>query len=402
VNIVAPQEFIRPKDRAAAETREQLLASSVTNFDPVDLAAQLLQGQADNAAGSVKPFLQSPANKYSEQPPPTWLGMVGRSEALNAAAAVLQKAARSEASILLLGESGTGKELAAKAIHMSSRRAEQPFIAVDCAALLENLLEAELFGYEKGAYTGAIAAKPGLMEMADGGTLFLDEVGELPLAFQVKLLRALQEKEHRRVGGTKVIKFDARIVAATNRDLHKSVKAGEFREDLLFRLSVIPIHLPSLRERQGDVHLLANWFLKVYCEPDSGATKTFDPEVLRAFESYSWPGNVRELQNVVRRMCVMVDGPTITMREVPAELLSTPDDASGLFAETAAGLESCELTFSAAKTQYLNLFEASYLRRTLERHAGNVSMAAEAARVDRKTFYRLLRKHRMEPERFRQ
>ena len=399
---MAPQELIVQKDRAAEEAREELLASSVTNFDPLDVTAQLLKGQADNAFGSVKPFLQSLANKYSEQPPPAWLGMVGRSEALNAASALVKKAARSEASILLHGESGTGKELAAKAIHMSSRRADHPFIAVDCAALLENLLEAELFGYEKGAYTGAIAAKPGLMEMADGGTLFLDEVGELPLSFQVKLLRALQEKEHRRLGGTKVIKFDARIVAATNRDLHKSVKEGEFREDLLFRLNVIPIRIPPLRERQGDVQLLADWFLKIYCEPDSGATKTFDPEVLRAFDSYSWPGNVRELQNVVRRMCVMVDGPTITMREVPAELLSTPDDASGLFAENAAGIESCELAFSAAKTQYLNLFEASYLKSTLDRHAGNVSRAAEAARVDRKTFYRLLRKHRMEPERFRQ
>ncbi len=399
---MAPQENIVQKDRTMAEAGEELLASSVSDFDPVDVAGQLLRGQADNAVGKVEPFLHSFEHKHAEQPPPAWQGMVGRSEMLNAASALMRKAARSEASILLHGESGTGKELAAKAIHMSSRRADHPFIAVDCAALLENLLEAELFGYEKGAYTGAIAAKPGLMEMADGGTLFLDEVGELPLSFQVKLLRALQEKEHRRIGGTKVIKFDTRIVAATNRDLHKSVKEGEFREDLLFRLNVIPIRIPPLRERQGDVQLLANWFLKVYCEPDTGATKTFEPEVLRAFESYSWPGNVRELQNVVRRMCVMVDGPTITMREVPAELLSTPDDASRVFAETATGIESCELAFSAAKTQYLNLFEASYLKSTLDRHAGNVSRAAEAARVDRKTFYRLLRKHRMEPERFRQ
>jgi transcriptional regulator with PAS, ATPase and Fis domain len=399
---MAPQELIVQKDRAAAEAGEEVLASSIRTFDTIDPAAQLLKAQANGTVGDVNPFLYSVVHERAEQPPPAWLGMVGKSAALDAACELVKKAARSEASILLHGESGTGKELAAKAIHMSSRRADHPFIAVDCAALLENLLEAELFGYEKGAYTGAIAAKPGLMEMADGGTLFLDEVGELPLSFQVKLLRALQEKEHRRLGGTKVIKFDARIVAATNRDLQKRVRDGEFREDLLFRLNVIPIRIPPLRERHGDVQLLANWFLKIYCEPDTGATKTFDPEVLRAFESYSWPGNVRELQNVVRRMSVMVDGPTITMREVPAELLSRPDDALGLFAETAAGIESCELAFSAAKTQYLNLFEASYLRSTLDRHAGNVSRAAEAARVDRKTFYRLLRKHHMEPERFRQ
>src|SRR5271156_1182718 len=231
---MAPQELIVQKDRTTAEAGEELLASSVTNFDPVDVAAQLLSGQADNAVYKVKPFLHSFESRHAEQPPPAWLGMVGRSETLNAASALVQRAARSDASILLHGESGTGKELAAKAIHMSSRRADHPFIAVDCGALPENLLEAELFGYEKGAYTGAIAAKPGLMEMADGGTLFLDEVGELPLSFQVKLLRALQEKEHRRLGGTKVIKFDARIVAATNRDLHKRVKEGEFREDILF------------------------------------------------------------------------------------------------------------------------------------------------------------------------
>jgi DNA-binding NtrC family response regulator len=399
---MAPQELIVQKDRTATEAGEEVLASCVANFDPVDPAAQLLKAPANNPVGDIRPFMQSFAPKRAAPPPPAWLGMVGRSAALNAAAALLQKAARSEASILLCGESGTGKELAAKAIHMSSRRAQHPFIAVDCAAMPENLLEAELFGYEKGAYTGATAAKPGLMEMADGGTLFLDEIGELALSFQVKLLRALQENEHRRLGGTKVIKFDARIVAATNRDLHKRVKDGEFREDLLFRLNVIPIRIPPLRERHGDVQLLANWFLKIYCEPESGITKTFDSEVLRAFESYSWPGNVRELQNVVRRMSVMVEGPTITTREVPSELLSARDDASGLFAETAAGIESCELAFGAAKTQYLNLFEASYLRSTLDRHAGNVSRAAEAARVDRKTFYRLLRKHRMEPERFRQ
>jgi two-component system response regulator AtoC len=331
-----------------------------------------------------------------------WQGVVGKSAALNAVWALMLRAARSEASILLHGESGTGKELAAKAIHAGSHRATRAFVAVDCAALPENLLEAELFGYEKGAYTGAMMPKPGLMEVADGGTLFLDEVGELPLAFQAKLLRALQEKEHRRLGATRTIKFDARIVAATNRDLHQSVKKGEFREDLLFRLDVIPIRLPPLRERQGDVPVLANWFLETYSKPDSGITKSFDAEVLSIFESYSWPGNVRELQNVVRRMCVMVDGAIITKHDLPPEILSPLERPAEVFADTTAvPIESRELGFSAAKTQYLNLFEASYLRSTLDRYSGNVSRAAEAAGVDRKTFYRMLRKHRMEPERFR-
>jgi two-component system response regulator HydG len=314
---------------------------------------------------------------------------------------LVQKAAPSDANILLQGESGTGKELAAKAIHASSRRSGRAFIPVDCASLPENLLEAELFGYEKGAFTGAMTTKPGLMEMADGGTLFLDEIGELPIGLQPKLLRALQEKEHRRLGGTRTIKFDPRIVAATSRDLHKSVKEGKFREDLLFRLNVIPIQLPPLRERHGDVQLLANWFLDSNCERDTGMTKSFDCNVLHTFESYSWPGNIRELQNVVRRMCVLSEGPVITTRDLPAEMSQATDRSSDLFGEKIAAIDSYELTYGAAKSQFLNLFEASYLRGALDRHRGNVSRAAEAAGIDRKTFYRLLRKHRMTPEKFR-
>ncbi len=448
---MAPQALIVHKDRTAAEAEKQVLAScgyhctiaggfdealallgsdrngpalvvlersaieaaqprifqsseavvAITTFDALDAAAQFLKTEGNHSVGTAKSLSQSLGDSRAKPPPPSWLGMVGASAALTEASTVMKKAARSEAGILLYGESGTGKELAAKAIHSSSPRGARAFVPVDCAALPENLLEAELFGYEKGAYTGAMTPKPGLMEMADGGTLFLDEVGEMPLGFQAKLLRALQEKEHRRLGGTRTIKFDARIVAATNRDLHKSVKEGAFREDLLFRLDVIPIRLPPLRERHGDVHLLADWLLDSYCERETDIPKSFDPAVLDILESYTWPGNIRELQNVVRRMCVMVEGSLITTRDLPAELLPNQDHSSGVFAETASDIESCELAFSAAKTQYLNLFEASYLRGTLDRHGGNVSQAAEAAGVDRKTFYRLLRKHRMEPERFR-
>jgi transcriptional regulator with GAF, ATPase, and Fis domain len=451
---MAPQALIVHKDRTAAEAGKQVLASrgylctiasgfdeasvlmdwlcpaflllerrptaaelpslegrkpvvSVATFDTLDAAVDLrrtdgIKADAGQAVGHVKPPLQSPAlNGAKLPPPPARLGMVGTSTALNFALALVLKAAPSEASILLCGESGTGKELAAKAIHANSRRAVHAFVAVDCAALPENLLEAELFGYEKGAFTGAMTAKPGLMEMADGGTLFLDEVGELPLGLQPKLLRALQEKEHRRLGGTRTIKFDVRVVAATNRDLHKLVKEGEFREDLLFRLSVIPIQLPPLRERHGDVPLLANWSLENCSERDTGMSKSFDPEVLSALDAYSWPGNVRELQNVVRRMCVLGEGYVISMRDLPAELSQVPDRSPHMLAESAAGIESCELGFGAAKIQYVSLFEASYLRSKLDRHAGNVSRAAEAADLDRKTFYRLLRKHHLEPERFR-
>jgi two-component system response regulator AtoC len=311
-----------------------------------------------------------------------------------------QKAARSEANILLCGESGTGKELAARAMHVNSTRAARAFVAVDCASLPENLLEAELFGYEKGAFTGAVATKPGLMELAHRGTLFFDEVGELPVNLQAKLLRALQEREHRRVGGIQNIKFDVRVIVATNRDLHQRVKEGTFREDLLFRLNVIPIRLPPLRERSGDVTLLANHFLQQFAETDTGMIKLFDPEVIRCFESSPWPGNIRELQNVVRRMCVVAEGSIITMRDLPEELLRSDGENFSPFAANAM-IESWKLSFMAAKKHFLNLFEEAYAQRVLNRCAGNVSRAAEAADVDRKTLYRLLRKHHLKPQVYR-
>jgi DNA-binding NtrC family response regulator len=388
------------KNHALSEVKNETLACGVGKFGLVKTAAQLLQADSDHTAGERGFFPLSPAVKL-EHAPPARFGMVGTSDALHTTSALMQKAARSEASILLHGESGTGKELAAKAIHAHSPRAACPLLPVDCTALPENLLEAELFGYEKGAFTGALTAKPGLMEMADGGTLFLDEVGELPIGLQPKLLRALQEKEYRRVGGTRTMTFDARIVAATNRDLSRRVKEGEFRDDLFFRLNVIPIQLPPLRERYGDVRLLANWFLQSYCERDTGMTKSFDEEVLQIFDSYPWPGNIRELQNVVRRMSVLSEGPLITTRDLPAEISQPPGRSSDSFQEKAARFESGELAFGAAKNQYLSLFEASYLRNTLDRHGGNVSRAAETAGIDRKTFYRLLRKHQMAPEKFR-
>ena len=238
------------------------------------------------------------------------------------------------------------------------------------------------------------------MELAHLGTLFLDEVGELPVSLQAKLLRALQENEHRRVGGTKNVKFDVRLVAATNRDLHRGVKEGTFREDLLFRLNVIPIRLPPLRERGDDVTLLANYFLEKFAEIDTGMIKIFDPEVLHFFQLYPWPGNIRELQNVVRRMCIVAEGSLITMRDLPEELLpAESDEVSRLAANS--GMESSKLTFMEAKRRCLKLFEAAYAERVLNRCAGNVSRAAEAADVDRKTFYRLLRKHQLEPEVYR-
>jgi two-component system response regulator AtoC len=379
---------------------------AVAAFDTLQAAVSALKEHgAGSAVGRAIPYpkvlLQSfcwgHATQLSVASP---LGVVGASPALKESVELARKAARSEASILLSGESGTGKELAARTIHSNSSRAARAFVPVDCASLPESLLEAELFGYEKGAFTGAVATKPGLMEAADHGTLFLDEIGELAVSLQAKLLRALQEREHRRVGGTHNIKFDVRVIAATNRDLQQRVKEGKFREDLLFRLNVIPIRLPPLRERDGDVALLANYFLDQYAEADTGITKIFDSEVLRFFESCPWPGNVRELQNVVRRMSVLSEKVVITTRDLPKEMVSSDRERS-LSPATATPVEPSGMSFLEAKRQYLGRFEAAYLRGILDRHTGNISRAAEAAEIDRKTFYRLLRKHNMQPLGFR-
>jgi DNA-binding NtrC family response regulator len=321
-------------------------------------------------------------------------GMVGESHALKEAIARAYRAARSDASILLYGESGTGKELAARAIHGGSSRAANPFVAVDCASLPENLLEAELFGYDKGAFTGAFKAKPGLMELAHHGTLFLDEIGEIPISLQAKLLRALQEKEHRRLGGTQSIVFDARVIAATNRDLRQRVAEGSFREDLFFRLNVIPIRLPALRERTEDIGPIAAHVVAKHCESDTGMLKTLDKEVLEAFQKYPWPGNVRELENVVRQMCIMADGPIVNVRDLPDEILEKAYDGSQ--PATDGNDRVWDLAFIEARKRNVNWFEAAYMRNLLERCGGNISRASEVADIDRKTFYRLLRKHNLQ------
>jgi len=315
--------------------------------------------------------------------------IVGRSAALQQVLELVRKAARSEANILILGESGTGKELIARAIHANSLRAAQPFVPVDCASLPENLLESELFGHEKGAFTGAVTAKRGLMEAAQGGTLFLDELGELPLGLQVKLLRALQERQIRHIGGTRQIDLDIRIVCATNRDLRALVGAGKFREDLYYRVNVIDIALPPLRERLGDVELLATIFLRKYTRGAQTTVKGFEPKAMIALETYAWPGNVRELQNVIERACALAEGEMITLAELPQHLRTRTAPAdSPLATETAS-----KLTLKEAKERWIGQLEAAYVAAVLKDEGGNVSQAARKAGVDRKTLHRLLNKH---------
>jgi DNA-binding NtrC family response regulator len=316
--------------------------------------------------------------------------IIGRSPAMAQVFELVKKAARSEANILILGDSGTGKELVARAVHANSPRAAQPFVPVDCAALPENLLESELFGHERGAFTGAVRAKPGLMETAEGGTLFLDEIGELPLGLQSKLLRALQERQIRRVGGTGLVDVNVRVVSATNRNIRDAIAKGTFREELYYRINVIEIRLPPLHERAGDVRLLVQAFLKRYGQ---GRVTACDAAALAALEAYRWPGNVRELQNVVERACALADGDTLTCEDLPDHVRDGRGTPGGGELVGDVRLAAGSLPLKDAKEQWMGVLEASYLRQLLERHAGNISAAAKDAGIDRKTFHRLVTKH---------
>jgi two-component system, NtrC family, response regulator AtoC len=310
--------------------------------------------------------------------------IIGESPAIREVLEVIKQVAPSRATILLQGESGTGKELAARAIHQLSPRARGPFIAVHCAALSSNLLESELFGHEKGAFTGAMERRQGRFELADGGTLFLDEIGEIDAAIQVKLLRVLETHEFERVGGNKSLQADARLVAATNRDLKKMVEEGKFREDLFFRLNVISVKLPSLRERREDIPLLANHFLKEYVRENSKKVKDFSPEVLDVFQHYSWPGNIRELRNVINRMVVMSRGDRLMYTDLPPELRNL---------QPASGNSSTKLTS-------LNLAENEHflIQKALEQTKGNISRAAELLGISRRTLHRKLNELKIQPK----
>ncbi len=247
--------------------------------------------------------------------------IIGKSQSMQNVFKTIRKVGPTAATVLIEGESGTGKELVAKSIHFNSPRRNRSIITVNCAALAESLLESELFGHEKGAFTGAIARKKGRFELADGGTVFLDEIGELSLNLQVKLLRVLQEKTIERVGGTSPIRVDIRIIAATNRSLKDEIEKGRFREDLFYRLNVVKIELPPLKQRPEDIRLLINHFVNKYgsLRPSESVAPKIDAEVERAFYAYHWPGNVRELENIIERVMVLCSGPTITMDDLPNE-----------------------------------------------------------------------------------
>jgi two-component system response regulator AtoC len=313
--------------------------------------------------------------------------IVGHSAVMKDVLGLIAKVAPTESNVLVYGESGTGKELVARSIHQASLRADRPFIPVDCVSLHDSLLEPELFGHEKGAFTGAHAARPGLFEMADGGTVFLDEVSGMSQNLQARLLRVLQERQVRRVGGTRFVDVDVRVIAASNQDLEESCRRGAFREDLYYRLNVIPIALPPLRAREGDILLLANEFVTRFVQrvrPEVTSSPTIDPSAANLLMQYSWPGNVRELQNVVERAVVLVDGGTVTSMHLPERLRALVEKDS---------IPSEAASFKQAKQQAVESFERTFLVDLLKRNDGHMGRAAREAGVDRKTIERMVKKH---------
>ena len=279
--------------------------------------------------------------------------LIGQSEEMRQIYGTVEAAAPSNASMLIVGESGTGKELVARAIHDKSGRKKGPFIAINCAAFPREILENELFGHEKGAFTGALNEKPGCFELADGGTLFLDEIAEMEPDIQVKLLRALEQRSFRRLGGKKEISVDIRVVAATNKDINKAIDNGELREDLYHRLAVIPLHLPPLRERRGDIRVLAEAFLRRFSEENGKDIGNFTPEALEFINEYRWPGNVRQLKNAVERAVILAQGNEIALRDLRAhELLHTEDREMRIPVGTS--LEQAERTLILKTFSFVN------------------------------------------------
>jgi two-component system response regulator AtoC len=319
----------------------------------------------------------------TEQLPP----IIGDSRPMRQVLELVKKVAITQSNVLICGESGTGKELIARAIHSQSPRASRPFVPVDCVSLPDTLLESELFGHERGAFTGAHSAKPGLFEIANGGTVFLDEVSGMSPNLQSRLLRVLQERQIRPVGGTRFVDLDVRVIAASNKDLEPACRRGEFREDLFYRLNVIQLVLPPLRVRFGDIPLLAFEFIRRFARLNGIPVEripTLDEPALEMLTRYQWPGNVRELQNVIERAMVLAEGQVITSHHLPERLrlsmpLGTAPDDPG--------------SFKQAKQRFIHSFERTFLLDLLKRNGGHMGRAAREAGVDRKTIERMVKKH---------
>lgn len=371
---------------ADTEVLEALLSAGVTDFvsapiDAVDLAARLRRALGfsqrigpPSASGGGRPSIR---------------GLIYASQAMASTAARLHIAARADANVLVLGETGTGKEVCAQAVHYLSARSSNPWVPVNCGAIPGELVETELFGHVKGAYTTALAARKGLIREAECGTLFLDDVDCLSLSAQSKLLRFLQEREYRPVGSNQVLHADVRVIAASNCDLQLLAQRGAFRLDLYFRLNVLRLKLPALRERPEDIPVLALHFMRQFAREFHKPISGMAPQALRALCTHTWPGNVRELKHVMERAMLMASGPVLS--EVDIEI-------DGVASAPTVELDE---SFRSAKQRAVSSFERAYLERMLVAHDGNIARAAEASKKDRRAFFELMRKHDLEPHKFR-
>jgi DNA-binding NtrC family response regulator len=318
-------------------------------------------------------------------------GFVGESKEMQRIYRRIVQVAPTDSTVLVTGESGTGKELVARAIHRNSPRRDQPFVAIDCSSLAENLLESELFGHVKGSFTGAIQTKMGLFKVADGGTLFLDEIGNLSLMTQAKLLRVLQEREVTPIGGTQPISIDIRLVAATNKNLRTLVTEGNFRDDLFFRLNIIPIDLPPLRDRKGDLQLLIGFFLKKFADEVGKEIRGLTPDALTLLEGYTFPGNVRELENIIERAVVLSEEELIQRGDL--ELQASPDQAKSMLAGyVPQSLEELKETKRQIREQAVEPIEKAFVINALQRNNWNITQAAEETGMLRPNFQALLKK----------
>jgi DNA-binding NtrC family response regulator len=315
-------------------------------------------------------------------------GMVGQSVKMRQIFGLIKKIAPMDVSVVIQGETGTGKELVARAVHDLSKRKKEPFVVLDCGAIPPNLIESELFGHEKGAFTGAVSSRPGAFERAQGGTIFLDELGELRLDLQPKLLRVLENREVRRVGGNDVIDVDVRVICATNRDLVKEIQSGNFREDLYFRLSVINIQLPPLRQRKDDIPVILKAIMGDAESVAKHGRKRFTPAALSLLMSYPWPGNVRELMNVVSHVLTFSDGEEIDVHHLPPRIQGQQKESPVPFNE--------HLSFKDSKEQLLENFEREYISQVLRRCEGNISRAARESGLHRKSIERLVKKYQLD------
>ena len=317
--------------------------------------------------------------------------LIGQAPVMQQLKQLIETAGPTNSRVLIGGENGTGKELVARAIHQHSHRATRPFVAVNCAAIPETLIESELFGHERGAFSGATTMKRGQFEQADGGTLLLDEIADMSLSTQAKVLRALQEQQFTRVGGTKLIKVDVRVLAASNKDLLQEIEKGTFREDLFYRLNVVPIVVPTLRDRREDIPLLVKHFLRVHAEEQGLKIKQVSPEAMDVFMQYEWPGNIRELRNLIERLMIMVPGPIIEAAHASVALQVRPQP---LVAPSAAGAQPANTLLTRpydSLRDARNAFEKEFIARKLREHHWNISRTAEDLKIERSHLHRKIK-----------